>query len=50
LPQALPISAPGDETPAGDAKPDKSEADQGPAYNKRQNEAMQRMIESQLKK
>jgi membrane protein required for colicin V production len=49
LPQ-IPISAPGDETPAGDAKPDKTEADQGPAYNKRQNEAMQRMIESQLKK
>ncbi len=50
LPQELPISAPGDETPAGDAKPDKTEADQTPAYNKRQNEAMQRMIESQLKK
>jgi membrane protein required for colicin V production len=50
LPQALPISAPADETPAGDAKPDKTEAEQGPAYNKRQNEAMQRMIESQLNK
>ena len=48
LPQEIPISAPGNDAPA-DAKPD-SEAEQGPAYNKRQNEAMQRMIESQLKK
>jgi len=35
LPAALPISAPADETPGGEAKPDKTEADQGPAYNKR---------------
>jgi membrane protein required for colicin V production len=45
LPQELPISAPAGEGP-GDEKPN---GGQSPAYNKRQNEAMQRLIDATSK-